>query len=235
MRGIFLKSPLCYIASATLLFFVLYPLSVCASQEPVRVVETEGTCVVYGNDRAPARDRAIDDSMRKAVERVVLFLTSEEAVSEHADVLNDAIYPKYQDYMRDYRILWENMENGLCRVRVRATLSVIDIRRDLKKLGVLADEWRPEYGASAVIGVVVRGIGTYGDFKVLRERLEKDVGGVDAVHLRRMGPGMAVMDVEMRGDAFMLANTLQLNEFRNFSLCVTEITRNTIEFNMIKE
>jgi len=229
-----LKKSLCYIVSAVLLLFVPYPLSVYASPDSIGI-EAEGTCAVYGNDRAPARDGAIDDSMRKAVERVVLLLASEEIVSEHADVLKDAIYPKYQEYMRDYRILRESTENGLCRVRVRVTLSVMDIRRDLEELGILTDEWRPEYVASAVIGVVVRGIEKYGDFKVLRERLEKDIGGVDAVHLRRMGSGMAVMDVEMRGDAFMLANTLQLNEFRNFSLCVTEITRNTIEFNMTKE
>ncbi len=235
MRGIFLKNSLCCIVSAVLFFFVLYPVCVYASREIVEVVETEGTFTVYGIDRAPARDSAIGDSMRRAVERVVGMLISEEIATENTDALNDNIYPKYQDYIRDYRILQEGLENGLYRVRVRATLSVMDIKRDLEKLGVLTGEWQPEYVTTAVIGVVVRGIEKYGDFKTLREKLETDIRGVGAVHLRRMGSGVAVMDVEMQGDASMLANELQLKEFRNFSLYVTKITRDTIEFNMAKE
>jgi len=230
-----LKNSFCYIVFTVLFFFMFYPLCVYAGREIVEVVETEGTSAVYGNDSAPARDSAIGDSMRRAVERMVGMLISEETATNSADTLNDNIYPKYQDYIRDYRILQEGIENGLYRVRVRATLSVMDIRRDLEKLGVLTGEWQPGYGTTAVIGVVVRGIEKCGDFKTLRERLETDIKGVDAVHLRRMGSGVAVMDVEMQGDASILANELQLEQFRNFSLYVTQITRDTIELNMAKE
>lgn len=220
---------------AALFFFVFYPLCVYASREIVEVVETEGISAVYGNDRAPARDSAIGDSMRRAVEHVVGMLISEEVATKNADVLNDNIYPKYQDYIHDYRILKEEVKNDLYRIRVRATLSVMDIKRDLERLGVLTGEWRPEYSTTAVIGVVVQGIERYGDFKTLREALEKGIRGVDAVHLRKIGLGVAVMDVEMKGDASILANELQLKEFRNFSLYMTEITQDTIEFYMAKE
>lgn len=233
-REIFLKNSCCYIVSAVLFFFVLYPLCVCASPDTIGI-ETEGTCTVYGNDRAPARDSAIGDSMRMAVERVVGMLISEEVATENADALHDNIYPKHQDYIHDYRILKEGVDSGLYRIRVRATLSVKDIKRDLEKLGVLTGEWRPEYGTTAVIGVVVRGIEKYGDFRTLREALEKGIRGVDAVHLLRVGSGVAVMNVEMQGDASILANQLQLKEFRNFSLSVAQITQDTIEFNMAKE
>lgn len=221
--------------SAALFFFAFYPLCVYADRELVQVVETEGVCAVYGNDRAPAQDGAISDSMRRAVERVVGILISEEVAAENEDALNDDIYPQYKNYIRDYKILQEGIENGLCRIRIRATLSVMDIKRDLEKLGVLTGEWQPENGTTAVVRVVVRGIEKYGDFKTLRERLETDVRGVDAVHLRRMGSGVAMMDVEMQGDASILANELQLKKSGNFALYVTKITRDTIEFNMAKE
>jgi len=233
IRGIFLKNSCWYIVSAVLFFFVLYPLCVHASSDTIGI-ETEGTSVVYGDDRAPARDSAIANSMKKAVERVVGMLISEEVATENADTLNNTVYPKYKDYIRDYRILEEDVKDNLCRVRVRITLRVMDIKHDLEKLGVLISEWQPEYGTT-VIEVVVRGIEKYGDFNVLRERLETDIGGVDAVHLRRMGSGVAVMNVEVQGDASLLANNLQLKEFRNFSLYVTKITRDTIELNMAKE
>ena len=229
-----MKNPCCYIVSAALFFFVLYPFYVYASPDTIGI-ETEGTCPVYGNDKAPARDSAIGDSMRRAVEHVVGMLISEEVATENTDTLNDTIYRKYKDYIHDYRILQEGIEDGLYRIRIRATLSAMDIKRDLEGQGVLTGEWRTEYGTPTVIGVVVRGIETYGDFKTLRETLETGIGGVDAVHLRRMRSGVAVMNVEMKGDAATLAGELQLKKFRSFSLYVAEMTRDTIEFNMIKE
>jgi len=234
VRGLFLKNSWRYIVSAALLVFALDPSYACAGPDTIGI-ETEGTCAVYGDDKTPARENAIGDSMKKAVERVVLLLTSEEVVAEHADALKAGVYPKYQGYIRDYRILEEGVEDGLYRIRMRATLSVTDVKRDLERLGVLTGEWQPESGNTAVVGVVIRGIGKYGDFKMLRDRLETDIRGVDAVHLRRIGPGVAVMDVEMQGDASTLANELRLKEFRDFSLYVTQVTRDTIELTMAKE
>ncbi len=224
-----------YIVSAVLLSSVLYPLPVCADREIVEVVETGGTCPVYGDDKAPARDSAMDDSMQRAVERVVLSLTSMEIAEGHAGTLADNIYPKYQEYIRGYRILQEGTEDGLYRIRMRVTLSVTDIKRDLVRLGILTDERQPGQSATAVVRVVIRGIGEYGHFKTLRERLERDVREVDAVYLRRIGSGTAAMDIEVQGDATTLADTLQSIQFRNFSLSVREITRNTIELTMEKE
>ena len=146
-----------YILPAILFFFVFYPL--CAYSSPDTIgIETEGTCLVSGGDRAPARDNAIDDSMRKAVERIVCMFVSEDVAEENFDVINDNIYSKSQDYIRDYRILREGMENDLYSVRIRVTLSVMDIKDDLKMVGVLTDEWKPEEDAMTVIEVVVSGI-----------------------------------------------------------------------------
>jgi len=44
-----------------------------------------------------------------------------------------------------------------------------------------------------------------------------------------------VMDVDMQGNAFVLANELQLEQFRDFSLYVTDVTRDTIKLNVVKE
>ena len=215
-------------------FFVFYPL--CAYSSPDTIgIETEGTCLVSGGDRAPARDNAIDDSMRKAVERIVCMFVSEDVAEENFDVINDNIYSKSQDYIRDYRILREGMENDLYSVRIRVTLSVMDIKDDLKMVGVLTDEWKPEEDAMTVIEVVVSGIEKYSYFRMLRETLETDIKGVDAVHLRRMGSGVAVMDVDMQGNAVGLANELTLREFRDFSLYITDINPGVIGLNMVKE
>ncbi|MBW2543887.1 MAG: hypothetical protein JRD43_00150 [Deltaproteobacteria bacterium] len=230
-----MRSSFYYALPAILLFFVFYPL--CAYSSPDTIgIETEGTCLVSGGGRAPARDSAIDDSMRKAVERIVCMFISEDVVEENFDAINDNIYSKSQDYIQDYRILREGVENDLYNVRVRVSLSVGDIKDDLEMLGVLTDEWHPEEGATAVIvKVVVSGIEKYSHFRMLRETLETDMKWVDTVHLRRMESGVAVMDVDMQGNAAGLANELALKEFKGFSLSITDINPGVIELNMVKE
>ena len=230
-----MKNSLYYIVPAILFSFMFFPVCGYSGREVVRVVETEGTCVVSGGERAPARDSAIGDSMRRAVEQIVGILITEDVAAEKLDVLNKNIYSKSQDYIQDYRILQEDMEGGLYRVRVRATLLVEKIKDALERLSLLTGEWQPEGDATAVVGVVVGGIEKYSDFKTLREALEKNIRRVDAVHLRRMGSGVAVMDVDMQGNAFVLANELQLEQFRDFSLYVTDVTRDTIKLNVVKE
>lgn len=229
-----MKNLWCYIVFALLFFHVLCPVCVHASPDTIGI-ETEGTCPLYGNDRAPARDSAIGDSMEKAVERVVGMLISQETAAENVEILNESIYPKYQNYIRDYRILHEGIDNGLYRVRVRATLSQSAIKHDLEILGILTEKWRSGDDAPTIVGVTVRGIERYRDYEALREALEKSIQGVETVHLKRMRSGVAVMDVEIRGDTSLLARELQFQKFRNFSLYVTQITRDTIEFNMAKE
>ncbi len=219
---------------AVLFFFVFYPLSVFSSSDIIGI-ETEGTCVVFGGDRAPARDHAIDDSMRKAVQQVVFMLISEDVAIENSDIIDDNIYSKSEDYIQDYRILKEGLEDGLYKVRVRVSLSVGDIKNALGMLGVLTDEWQAEEYMTMVIVLMVSGIEKYGDFKTFRETLETGTRGVNVVCLRRMGSGVAVMDVDIQGNATGLANELTLKDFKDFSLYVTDVTPDIIKLNMVKE
>ena len=225
-----------YILPVILFFFVWYPLCAYSSREIVKTVEAEGTSLVSADDREPARDRAIDDSMKRAVERIIYLFISEDVAQENFDAINDNIYSKSQDYIQDYRILKEGMEKDLYRVSVQATLSVRDIKDDLAMLGILTDERWPEEDATAVVvKIVVSGIEKYSHFRMLRETLETDIQGVDAVHLRRMESGVAVMDVDMQGNAAGLANVLTWRKFGDFSLYITDVTLGVIDLNMVKE
>ncbi|MCK4534896.1 MAG: hypothetical protein KAT81_05135, partial [Syntrophobacterales bacterium] len=168
--------------------------------------------------------------------RIVYMFVSEDVAEKNFDAINNNIYSKSRDYIRDYRILREGMENDLYSVRVRVTLSVRDIKDDLEMLGVLTDRWQPEEDATAVIvEVVVSGIEKYSHFRMLRETLETDIKGVDAVRLRRMGSDVVVMDVDIQGDATGLASKLIVKDFKDFSLYVTNVSPDIIELNLVKE
>jgi len=226
------KSAWRLVAFTVLCLSFLCPVRVQSSQDVVRVVETEGVSVVYGDDEVAARGEAIRDAMRAAVEQVVEMLIPEEIVSGSIDILGVTVYTKQQDYIRDYRIVQEDREDGRYRIRMRATLSLVDMRRDLELLGILQDGWQVSSRAKKVVRVTVRGIERCSDFKVLSETLGNDIRGVNAVALRRIGTGMADLDVEMHGDASLLAKELQMKAFRNFSLYVIQMTDDTLELNM---
>ncbi|MBW2648992.1 MAG: hypothetical protein JRC53_04115 [Deltaproteobacteria bacterium] len=50
-----------------------------------------------------------------------------------------------------------------------------------------------------------------------------------------MGSDVAVMDVDIQGNAAGLANELTLRKFGDFSLYVTDINPGVIGLNMVKE
>ncbi len=229
-----MKSSFYYILLATLFFFLFYPLCVYSSPDTIGI-ETEGTCLVSGGDRVPARNHAIDDSIRKAVRRVVYMLISEDIAIEKSDIIDDNIYSKSESYIQDYRILKEGMEDGLYKVRVRVSLPVGDIKNALEMLGVLTDKWQPEEYTTMVVVVMVSRIEKYSDFKTFKETLETDIKEVNAVRLRKVASGVAVMDVDIQGNATGLASKLTLKDFKGFSLYVTDVTPDIVELNMVKE
>lgn len=227
-----------YIVLAALFFFIFHPLCAFSSTDTLRI-QTEGTCVVSGGDSAQIRDRAINDSMKKAVQQAVEMLIPEDVAVENAAVIDTNIYSKAEAYIQDYRILEEGIEEGiqetLYRVMVRITLSVGDLNSDLAALGVVKDGWQTEALTTTTVTVVVRGIEEYSDFNMLRKTLETGIQKVNAVHLRKIGSDVVVIDVNIQGNASDLAGTLILKDFKEFLLYVTEVTPDRIELNMVKE
>ncbi len=75
-RGGSLLKKSAWIGWLVLLFF--FSLSPLAPGQQVQTITAEGVGVVIGGDRAIARDQAINDALRKAVEQAVGTLVSSE-------------------------------------------------------------------------------------------------------------------------------------------------------------
>ncbi len=105
-------------------------------------IEAEGIATVAGGDVAAARDRALDDALRKAVEQAVGTLIETETRVRNYEVLNDSIYAQSRGFVRSYRILSEKHEDPLYRVTVEAAVAVGDLRSDLQALGLLIQRMR---------------------------------------------------------------------------------------------
>ena len=112
-------------------------LSSLAWGQQVQTITAEGVGAILGGDRAIARDQAISDALRKAVEQAVGTMVSSETMVQNFQTLNDRIYTQTQGYIQNYRILSENPGPNVHQVTVQATVAMGDLEKDLQALGFL--------------------------------------------------------------------------------------------------
>jgi len=107
------------------------------AQEEIHTVTAEGVAVITDGNMASARDGAVNDALRRAVEQAVGTMVSAETVAENYTVLSDRVYSKTAGYVKNYEVLTEMPETRLYRVTVKADISKADIQNDLSALGLL--------------------------------------------------------------------------------------------------
>jgi hypothetical protein len=106
------------------------------AQAQSQTVTAEGMASVQGNP-AIARDHAVQDALRKAVEQAVGTMVSSETLVENFQVVRDNIYNKSQGYVKDYKIVKEKPGTDLYAVTITATVSTENLKNDLGALGLL--------------------------------------------------------------------------------------------------
>jgi hypothetical protein len=100
-------------------------------------IDSIGTASINSNDAASARDAAIADALRKAVEQAVGTLVAADTLVENFQVMEDSVYTKSQGYVKSYSIISEGQQAGLYEVRVRALVAAGSLAGDLDALGLL--------------------------------------------------------------------------------------------------
>lgn len=125
-----IKTVLCVVVS---LFLYLQPF--CA--EAGEVVMAEGMAAVISGNIVIARDKALDDALRKAVEQTVGTLVSSDTMTENYKVIHDKILAQTTGYIERYKVLSEGREGDVFKVRVQAEVGMANLTDDLRALGVL--------------------------------------------------------------------------------------------------
>lgn len=117
-----------------LLLLLAHPSAVRAES---RVVEARGIATIVDGNVALARDGAVSDALRKAVEQAVGTLVSSETMVENFAVLSDRVYTRTRGYIKDYTVTGEGQSGALYQVSVRATVEMGELKDDLDALGLL--------------------------------------------------------------------------------------------------
>jgi hypothetical protein len=105
--------------------------------EAVKTVQSDGIAVIRQGDIPSARDAALEDALRRAVEQAVGTLVESETLVENYDLLSDRIYTRSKGYVQAYDILTEASEETIYRVSIRARVSMHALEEDLDAVGVL--------------------------------------------------------------------------------------------------
>lgn len=84
-----------------------------------------------------ARDHALDDALRKAIEQGVGIYIDAETRVNNFQLISDEIYSKTQGYVSSYRIIHEEQDGDLYRVVIRAIVNTAGIENDLAAIGIL--------------------------------------------------------------------------------------------------
>lgn len=125
------------VAKRCLLALLLLGLPVRAGE--LQEVEAKGEAAIIQGDKAQARDKAIDDALRKAVESAVGTMISSETISENYQLLSDRIYSHSDGYVQKYRITDEREGDGVYIVEVKAKVTTGSIHNDLQSLQLLME------------------------------------------------------------------------------------------------
>ncbi len=116
-------------------FFLPLPsLSAVALAEKAKEVIAVG---MADGKSARARDEALNDALRKAVEQGVGTYVTTELTVEQQRLVEDRIYTESRGYIQSYKVLHEGETEGLYEVKISALVKMGKLAEDLQSIGLL--------------------------------------------------------------------------------------------------
>ena len=193
-------------------------------------VETEGTGLITNNDFASARNNAINDALRNAVEQAVATLIPLQTLDKRSQAIREGIYAKSDQYIHDYKISSERQVQKVYAVNVRSAVFIDSIRDDLQTLGLLKME--KNRATATEVAVTVKGLTSCADYARVKELLKTKVKGVRNVYQRQIAWGTARLGLDFQGTVQSFSDELTKTGY--FSLIIGLMDRNYFEVTFLK-
>ena len=87
-------------------------------------IKAKGYGTIYDNNKAAARDKAIEDAQRKAVEQAMGTMISSESVTKNFQLISDRILSLSSGYIEKYRVISEKEVDGEVEVEIAAIVGM---------------------------------------------------------------------------------------------------------------
>jgi hypothetical protein len=130
-----LASPVKILLSA----IFLLSLSFHAIAQESQSVTVTGMAQVSGDNALSARQAALSDAMRKAVETGLGTMIESRTLVENFALVNDQVYSRAKGFVSSYEVLSEKEEHGTYIIAIKAEVNKSKLGNDLRAIGLLQD------------------------------------------------------------------------------------------------
>lgn len=129
-----LKAILVFVCLMTANWLFAQPAETAAAQEVV----VKGMGAIIGGDEAKARDDAIANALRNAVEQVIGTMIESDVIVQNYQVLEDQIYSHTRGYVQSYEVISSNKQGDtILEVTIRALVKKGDLKNNLEAIGLI--------------------------------------------------------------------------------------------------
>jgi len=108
-----------------------------ASAQETRTVSAEGVATIQQGAVDMARDAALEDAQKRAVEQAIGIMIDSQTQVENYQLISDKILSQTKGYISRYNVTGETQEGPLLRVRITADVSLGKLNDDLSTIGIL--------------------------------------------------------------------------------------------------
>ncbi len=105
--------------------------------QETKTVSAEGVAAIQGDARDIARDAAIEDAQKRAVEQAIGILIDSQTQVENYQLISDKILSQTKGYIKRYNVTGESVDSNLLRVRINAEVALSRLTDDLSGIGIL--------------------------------------------------------------------------------------------------
>lgn len=169
-------------------------------------VEVTGKASIDGN-KALAKDMALEDGLRRAVEEVIRGIVPVERIDTQA--IHEKIYKNAMVYILHYKInSEEEVVEGDGTLSYSVSLGAM-VDKDLLKKGLLTMGIIEEVGRVRAIRLTIHGVNDYRDFEEIRKAIGR-VKGVKDISYKGFSKGRIELTLEVIGDIESIKDSLDL-------------------------
>jgi len=186
-----------------------------------------GTSAVTQAGLNTAKEKAISDGKRIAVEQMTAELISLEVLIEQFAAIDTVIYNQADKFIQYYKVLAENRRDNTYRVLVQAKVSGEMITDRLRAAGILARA----KGSTTTLSLRVAGSDHLASFVLFRGNLA-GMTGVEDVQISEILPNQTTLSVAYRGTAGDFAEALVRQPKEGYTLRVFQESDNAFRIDL---
>ncbi len=117
----------------SLTFLVIFLLFYNVGKASTTVI-AEGVGEIIHEKKARARDEALNDAFRRAIEKVIGTYVSSETKTRNMKLIKDEIFLHSQGYITNFEIISEQEQEGVYKVKIKAWVKPVPLKKDLARV-----------------------------------------------------------------------------------------------------